>query len=116
MSIPSVSKIVSETTAAIIEVFEDEVMHTPSTEAEWRAIAKRYEERWNMPHVLGAIDGKHIRIKKPDNSGSLYFNYKKYFSLILFAMVDADLRFNYVEVGEPGKAGDSTIFRESPLF
>lgn len=116
VSIPSVSKIISETTAAIIEVFEDELMNTPTTEAEWQAIAQRYDERWNFPHVLGAIDGKHIRIIKPDNSGSLYYNYKKYFSIILFAMVDADLRFRYVEVGEPGKAGDSSIFLSSPLF
>lgn len=116
MSIPSISRIVSETTAAIIEVFEDEVMNTPSTEAEWHAIAQRYNERWNFPHVLGSIDGKHIRVKKPANSGSQYFNYKKYFSIILFAMVDADLRFRYIEVGEPGKAGDSSIFLSSPLF
>ena len=42
---PSVSKIVGETCAAIIEEFQDEVFHTPSTEPEWKAIADRFLDR-----------------------------------------------------------------------
>ena len=116
VSVPSVSKIVAETCLAIIEVFHDEVMLTPSTEQDWRDISQRFQERWNMPHALGAIDGKHIRIRKPANSGSAYFNYKKFFSIILFAMVDANLEFRYVEIGEPGRSSDGTIFNESNLL
>ena len=116
VAVPSVSKIVAETCLAIIEVFHDEVMLTPSTEQDWRDISQRFQERWNMPHALGAIDGKHIRIRKPANSGSAYFNYKKFFSIILFAMVDANLEFRYVEIGEPGRSSDGTIFNESNLL
>ena len=78
---PSVSKLVAETCAAIIEEFQDEVFHTPSTEPEWKAIAERFLDRWNFPHCVGALDGKHIRKKKPDNSGTLFYNYKKYFDM-----------------------------------
>ena len=112
----SVSNIVVETCCALIEVFQPEVMLTPHTEANWKEISDHFLDRWNMPHALGAIDGKHIRIKKPDNSGSEYFNYKKFFSILLFALVDASLTFRYVEVGEPGKSGDSTVFNASTLL
>ena len=111
VSVPIVSKIVAKT--AIIEVFCDEVMLTASTEQEWRAISQRFEERWNMPHALGAIDRNHIRIRKPANSGSAYFNYKKFFSILLFALVDANLAFRYVEIGEPGRSSDATIFNRA---
>ena len=74
---------VVEMCSALIEVFQPEVMLTPNSEAHWRAISDQFEERWNMLHALSAIDRKHIPIHKPDNSGSDYFNYKKFFSILL---------------------------------
>ena len=32
------------------------------TKEDWIAIANDFENIWNLPHVIGAIDGKHIRI------------------------------------------------------
>lgn len=62
------------------------------------------------------MDGKHIRMIKPNNSGSLFFNYKEFFSIVLFAVVDADYRFIYIDVGAYGKECDSTIFQNSTLY
>ncbi|XP_011881373.1 PREDICTED: uncharacterized protein LOC105569477, partial [Vollenhovia emeryi] len=67
---------------------------------QWEHVAKEYEEMWQFPNLLGAVDGKHIRIKAPINSGSLYFNYKKYFSIVLLAACDAKYRFTWVDIGQ----------------
>lgn len=88
----------------------------PLTTQKFLDIAAGFEQYANFPNVIGAIDGKHIRTKQPSNSGSMYFNYKGYFSTVLFAMCDANYCFTYVEVGSYGKSSDAGIFKNSTLF
>lgn len=90
------------------------LLKPPSPEDSIR-IAGEYWDRWNFPNCVGAIDGKHIRIFCPGKSGSLFFNYKDYFSIILQAIVDANCKFIYVDIGSYGKEGDSGIFGKSSL-
>lgn len=52
------------------------MFQTPKTEEEWLHIAHQFEVKWNFPNCIGALDGKHINIKAPKHSGSLYYNYK----------------------------------------
>ena len=107
--------IIAETCAAIVDVFMDRLVVTPATADGWREVADQFHAKWNFEHVLGAIDGKHVRIRKPRNAGSAYFNYKKFHSIVLLAIADANYRFIYLSAGAKGRAGDAGIYQDSEL-
>lgn len=91
------------------------LLEVPQKRDEWIQITNGFQHRWNFPGCCGAIDGKHVQIKCPPRSGSTFFNYKGTFSVLLFALVDADYCFRYIDVGGNGRASDSAIFRDSTL-
>lgn len=88
-------------------------MPTP-TEDIWKHMARRFNERWNFPNCIGALDGKHVKIEAPANTGSLFY-FKGTFSIVLLALVDADYHFLAIEVGSYGGNSDRGIFADSAL-
>lgn len=48
---------------------------------------------FNIPQILGAIDGSHIPIKAPKHNKESYFNRKHFYSVNLQAVVGFDGRF-----------------------
>ena len=109
----TISLIIPETCRAIIDAYAEEVITLPTTPQKWKEIAQVFEERWNFPHTVGAIDGKHIRIKNPALSGSHYYNYKRFYSIVLLAIVDADYKFMYIDVGAVGSESDAGVFAQT---
>ncbi|CAH2088771.1 unnamed protein product [Euphydryas editha] len=101
-----------ETCEAIIQVLKDYIK-LPQTNEEWEEVAKGFEIRWNAPHILGAIDGKHVEINKPPGSGSYYYNYKKQFSIVLMAIVNANYEFIMVDVGTNGRVSDGGVLQNT---
>ncbi|GFG33439.1 hypothetical protein Cfor_10032 [Coptotermes formosanus] len=62
-----------------------------------------------------AIDEKLTSVKCFRKSGSLYFKYKGYFSVVLLARADSNPLFTTVHVGYFGKNSDGSVFRVSTL-
>ena len=62
-------------------------MQLPSTSAEWENIASETEKRWQFPNCIGAADGKHVAIIHPSDSGSEFYNYKGFYSIVLMALL-----------------------------
>ena len=111
----TISLLVPETCRAIVAAFHEDVIKLPRTQQEWKKVADGFEEKWNFPHVLGALDAKHVRIKNPALGGSMYFNYKKFYSIVLKALVDADYKFLYLDIGAVGSESDGGIFAQTRL-
>ena len=61
------------------------------------------------------MDGKHVMLQAPAHSGSQYFNYKAYHSIVLFAMVDAEYNFTFADVGCQGRISDAGIFKDTVI-
>ena len=97
---------------AIVEVLEAKYLKFPNKE-DFIKISEGFWTRWNFPNCVGSIDGKHIEIQAPYKSGSEFYNYKNYFSVVLFAVCDAHYRFIYVDIGSYGSEGDAGIYASS---
>ena len=110
--------ITPEVCDAIVEAYADEVIACPKTPQEWQPIADQFAKRWNFHNCVGAIDGKHVALTcppPPPKGGSIFYNYKGFHSIILRALVDADYKFSWVDVGRDGSSGDGEVFNASEL-
>ena len=81
-----------------------------------KEIVEGFETFWGFPQAVGAIDGSHIFIIRPDESASDYYNRKEYYSIIIQAMVDHRGWFMDVNIGWPGKVHDARVFVNSSLY
>nr|CAH7729055.1 unnamed protein product [Callosobruchus chinensis] len=63
----TVSNIVQEVALAIWNNMQPIYLPEPTTKI-WESIASRFEQRWQFPHCVGAVDGKHVVIKKPNKA------------------------------------------------
>ncbi|XP_065583929.1 uncharacterized protein LOC136042942 isoform X2 [Artemia franciscana] len=106
----ALSGIIMETCQALWTVLQPLYMKPP-TEEDLKLVSREFNDLWQFPNCIGAVDGKHCRIHKPPNSGSDYHNFHDFESIVLMAVVDARYRFLYIDVGAKGKENDSTVFR-----
>ena len=112
----TVSKIVREVCGEIWNVLQPQYLAIPTTEM-WKQAVKGFADLWGFPNCLGSIDGKHIELRSPANSGSNYFSYKIFFfSIVLLAIVDPYYKFMVIDVGSYGRHSDSAILENSNFY
>ena len=82
----------------------------------FREIVNGFQSRWGFPQTVGAINGTHIPILRPQESASDYYNRKGYYSMLMQAVVDFRGIFMDVNIGWPGKVHDARVFVNSTLY
>ena len=87
----------------------------PTTAEEWQIISDRFEQLWNFPHCIGSLVGKHVVLQSPINSGSEYYNYKSFLSIVMFSLMDADYKFLFLDVDSQGRISNGGVFKQSKL-
>ncbi|GFG34852.1 hypothetical protein Cfor_00082 [Coptotermes formosanus] len=110
----TISRIIAETTVAVWSTLQSLFMPSPN-EAKWSHNAERYLKLLNLPSCIAATDGKHIHVKCSPKCGSLYFNHKGYFLVVLLACADANALFTTIHVRDFGKNSDGSMFTASTL-
>ena len=81
-----------------------------SSQEELKKVSEVFE---NVPHCMGAIDGKHIVIQAPTNSGSTFYNYKGTISIVLLAVCDTNYCFILLDIGDSGRHSDGGVLSNS---
>ena len=60
-------------------------------------LEREFFDKWDFPNCFGSVGGKHIRIRNPRPSGSMYHNYKQYLSIVLHGLADANCKFTAID-------------------
>ena len=115
VSVSSISGIVQTVCSAIWELRSD-YLKCPTRKSEWLKVAKGFKEKWQYPRAIGALDGKHCQVQCFGNSGSVFHNYKGTFSLVLMALVDADGKLLFCDIGAQGASNDSAVFQNTSFY
>ncbi|XP_071055934.1 putative nuclease HARBI1 [Onthophagus taurus] len=91
----------------------DDFLKFPCNASDWMNIAEDFKTYWQVENCVGAIDGRHIDIRQPPGSGSYFFNYKGFYSIVLLAVVNANYEFIYVNCGTNGRVSDGGVLMQT---
>ncbi|XP_044129675.1 uncharacterized protein LOC122922958 [Bufo gargarizans] len=106
----TIAGIVRATCDLIWERLRPTVMPTPTAET-WLDIASHFEVTTQFPNCVGALGGKHIRVRMPPKKGSRPYSLKKYFSVVLLALADSRYHFVAVHTVADASKADPRVLR-----
>ncbi|XP_037498960.1 putative nuclease HARBI1 [Rhipicephalus sanguineus] len=110
-----VGALIQKTCNVIYKELKDDFMRAPKSEEDWKEVARLFNDKCSIPNCVGALGGRHVVIKAPAKSRAVYTNSKNTFSLILFAVVDANGKFIYTDVGAAGAQGGNEVWQMTDL-
>ena len=109
------SKIICRVSKAISVHLAPKYLSLPAYENEIVKLVEKFYEAHGFPQCIRAINGTHIRIKKPISNPTDYINRKGTYSLNVQAAVDYKFCFFDVVAKWPGSAHDARVFSNSLL-
>ena len=117
----NVCTIVSKTCTVIINTLWDDIVKRPSSTSEddIRHYMRKFDKEWQFPFAFSAVDGSHLPIKCPIGRAQAmkqYINFKNFYLIVLMALANADYRFIWTSVGDPGNTHDSTLLQSTDLW
>ena len=87
----------------------------PETDVDIVATMTTFEMK-PLPNCVGAIDGSHIEIVRPNECATDYYNRKGYYSILLQGICDGNGKFLSVSSGHPGSIHDARMMRRSGFY
>ena len=76
---------------------------------EAKRIIMKFEEKYSIPQIIGAIDGCQFEIKAPTENKECYFKRKQCYSVNMQAIADSSLKFLDINVGYTGSLHDARV-------
>ena len=114
MSIASACRVIHQVSRAI--ACRKGNFITFPTEENFATVKNAFYESAHFPHVIGAIDCRHIHIQSPGGEEAARFiNRKGYYSINVQVICDAALRITNIVARWHGSTHDSRIFQNSTI-
>ena len=86
----------------------------PSCPEDWKNIEKNFKEKWDFPHCISAVDGRHIEIIEC-GMGSQYYNHKGTNSSVLLVVAGSNYKVTWADVGMNGRISCGGVLKRSKL-
>ncbi|XP_045457794.1 putative nuclease HARBI1 [Melitaea cinxia] len=116
MSQQSVSRAIKEVTNALnTDVIVNKWLKFPQTRRERDHIKQRFYEKFQIPSIVGAIDGTHVAIIRPAQNEERFYNRKGFHSRNVLIICDADMNILSVDSSFGGATHDSFILNQHPV-
>ena len=112
----TISQFIPDVCKAIYKILAPDYKKIPNDKEEWQKIIDQTNSRWQFSNCYATADGKHVGIICPPYSGSEFYSYKGFYSIVLLAFVDYDYKFLVAEVGCQGTISDGGVYRNSSFY